>query len=90
MSTELAVVRVEPTEVMNVTAEPDAVVDRIDLCHHDGAQQETDMKSSLVVSLEERALIERETRSQSSQQEWHKVRAKCITGSKCGRILNQK
>ena len=69
MTTELADVRVEPAEVMNVTGEPDAIVDAMDSCHCTGQQQEADMKSSLVVSLEERARIERKTRNQSSQQE---------------------
>ena len=50
---------------------------------------DSDLKSSLNVSLEERIRIEGETRNQSSQKEWYVVRSKRITGSKCGRILNQ-
>ena len=46
-----------------------------------------EIKLSLNVSLKERERIERETRGQSSQQEWYTVRSKRITGSKCGKIL---
>ena len=47
-------------------------------------------KASLNVSSQERERIEVETRGQSSQKEWYTVRAKRITGSKCGKILCQK
>ena len=71
-------------EVANVIAEPDEIPS---LSHSQGRY--TDLKSSLNVSLEERIRIERETRNQSSQHEWYILRSKRITGSKCGRILNQ-
>ena len=50
----------------------------------------TAIKSSLNVSSAEQKRIERATRKQYSQQEWHIVWAKQITGSKCGKILCQK
>ena len=56
---------------------------------HYHTQSDSDLKSSLNVSLEEQIRIEGETRNQSSQKEWYVVRSKRITGSKCGRILNQ-
>ena len=43
-----------------------------------------------VVSLEERTRIELKTQNQSSQQEWHGVKSKRITGSISGRMLCQK
>lgn len=47
------------------------------------------IKASLNVSSIERERIEAETRMQAKQEEWFAVRAKRITGSKCGRILCQ-
>ena len=49
-----------------------------------------EIKSTLNVSLVERERIERDTKKQCSQKEWHILRSKRITGSKCGRILCQK
>ena len=46
-------------------------------------------KASLTVSREERESIEKETRNQSSNIQWHIIRAHRITGSKCGKILSQ-
>ena len=46
-------------------------------------------KSSLNVSPAERQEIERSTRCQSKASEWHSLRARRITGSKCGKILCQ-
>ena len=46
-----------------------------------------DTKAAMNVSLEERARIECKTQDQCRQQEWHIVRSKTITGSKCWRIL---
>ena len=47
-------------------------------------------KASLTVSREERESIEKETRNQSSNIQWHIIRAHRITGSKCGKNLSQK
>lgn len=47
-------------------------------------------KVALNVSQKERMAIELETRNQSSTSTWHAVRAKRVTGSKCGKILKQK
>ena len=60
VTTQLADVRVEPAEVMNVTGEPDANVDAMHLCHHAGQQKDVNMECSLVVFLVEPAWIERE------------------------------
>ena len=49
-----------------------------------------EIKSTLNVSSAERERIERDTRKQCSQHEWHIVRSKRVTGSKCGRLLGQK
>ena len=48
-----------------------------------------EIKSTLHVSLVERERIERDTRKQCSQHEWHILRSKRKTGSKCGRILSK-
>ena len=48
------------------------------------------VKLNLRVTPHERQRVEMETRSQSLQPEWHCLRYKRITGSKCGRILIQK
>ena len=47
-------------------------------------------KHILNVTSEERLKLERDTRNQSSEPQWHSLRCKRITGSKCGRILCQK
>lgn len=47
-------------------------------------------KDSLNVTPEERVRIEIATRDQSQSAEWHMVRCRRITGSTCGKILNQK
>ncbi len=47
-------------------------------------------KAALSVSQEERMVIESETRNQSGTSKWHAVRAKRVTGSKCGKILKHK
>ena len=46
-------------------------------------------KMKLNVSQEERKSIEEQTRCQSKSSLWHVVRARRITGSRCGRILRQ-
>lgn len=46
--------------------------------------------AELVVSSEQRTLIEKMTRSQFDCSLWHELRYKRITGWKCGRILTQK
>ena len=71
-------------EVANVYAEAHEMAS---ISHSQGRY--TDLKSSLNVSLEERVRIKKETRDQSSQHKWYILRSKRITGSKCGRILNQ-
>ena len=47
-------------------------------------------KDSLNVTAEERVRIEMATRDQSQSAEWHMVRSRRITGSTCGKLLNQK
>ena len=47
-------------------------------------------KSSLNVTSRERMLIEKKTRSQALSFEWFDVRARRITGSKCGKIYAKK
>ena len=47
-------------------------------------------KAALNVSEMERMAIELQTRNQSGTSTWHAVRAKRVTGSKCGKILKQK
>ena len=46
-------------------------------------------KNDLNVTEEERKCIEISTRNQSQSSLWYSVRQRRITGSKCGRILNQ-
>ncbi len=46
-------------------------------------------KINLIVTSEERNIIEKETRCQSQSSKWFSVRTRRITGSKCGRILSQ-
>ena len=46
-------------------------------------------KAKLNVSNEERKRIKEQTRCQSRSPLWHVVRARRITGSKCGKILRQ-
>ena len=48
------------------------------------------VKLALQVSQEEWTQIEIITREQSQCQEWHCFRMYRVTGSKCGKILNQK
>lgn len=48
------------------------------MCHH------------LDISAQERQKIEVLTREQATEKEWHSVRSRRITGSICGRIINQK
>ena len=48
------------------------------------------VKLALQVSQEERTQIEIITREQLQCQEWHRLRMHRVTGSKCGKILNQK
>lgn len=77
-------------DVPTVNVECDDESDEQDISFCPLDKYESDVKCSLNVSLEERERIERETRGQSSQQDWYVIRSKRITGSKCGRILNQK
>ena len=46
-------------------------------------------KLKLCVSVAERQEIEHSTRCQSKMTGWHYLRARRITGSKCGKILGQ-
>ena len=48
------------------------------------------LKLALQVSQEERTQIEKMTREKSQCQEWHRLRMHRVTGSKCGKIFNQK
>ena len=73
---------------VNVECEDESDEQDISFCPSD--KYESDVKLSVNVSLEDWERIERETRGQSSQQDWYAVRSKRITGSKCGKILNQK
>ena len=78
-------------EVTNMTVEViDDLEEEMSLQYPE--RHKGEIKLSLNVSLKERERIEREreTRGQSSQQEWFTVRSKRITGSKCGKILIQK
>ena len=72
-------------EVGSVCARPDELVS----LPRSQDLSDSDLKSSRNVSLEERIRVEGETRNQSSRKEWYVARSKRITGSKCGRILNQ-
>ena len=47
------------------------------------------VKLALQVSEDERRHNEVITREQSNSQQWHRLRMNRITGSKCGKILNQ-
>ena len=50
---------------------------------------EEELLESFHLTSEERLLLEKDTRSQSSCSEWYEVRRVRITGSKCGRIIMQ-
>ena len=50
---------------------------------------EVDVLEQLHLTLEERTTLEKETRGQSNNSKWYDARRMRITGSKCGRILNQ-
>ena len=52
-------------------------------------QDPVSIKKSMNVTLEQRSRIEKETRSQSKSFQWFAVRTRRITGSTCGKILNQ-
>ena len=51
---------------------------------------EADVLTSLNISADQRIELEKKTRNQGSSALWHEARRQRITGSKCGRILQQK
>ena len=51
---------------------------------------EADVLRSLRLTVQQRTELEKQTRNQDSSAVWHEARRQRITGSKCGRILQQK